>query len=431
MTETQYHLLKTRRFLPLFVTQFFNAFNDNVFKNAFVILITYKISQSESYEQFMISVIGGVFILPFFLFSATAGQIADKYEKSRLIRIIKTAEIFIMVIASIGFYFNNLTLLLTTLFLLGTHSTFFGPIKYSILPEHLYRSELIGGNALIEAGTFVAILIGQILGGSLILGPNGITFISIALLSISLLGLSSSLFIPTTKRAAPNITVSFNIIRETWRIIKLTSQKRINLIAILGISWFWFIGATFITQFPTFVKEYLHSSASIFTLFLTTFSLGIGIGSLLCNTLLKGKITAKYVPYAILAMSLFIIDIYLSSKQIRQTPTHLLSLSEFLIRPNNIRILLDILLLTISGGLFVVPLYALLQESSDESIRSRVIACNNIINAIFMVGSSLFIIFFTGWGFKLRHLFLIVALCNLFIAVFIYVFLPEEAYKNK
>lgn len=430
MAETQYHLLKTKRFLPLFITQFFNAFNDNVFKNALVILITFKMSQSPNFEQFMIALIGGIFILPFFLFSATAGQIADKFEKSQLIRLIKTAEVFFMVIASVGFYLNNLFLLMITLFFLGTHSTFFGPIKYSILPEHLKKSELIGGNALIEAGTFIAILIGQILGGSLILTPYGNHFITIALLSIALFGLASSFFIPRTQRGAPNLSISLNPFKETAHIITLIKKQKDVYLAILGLSWFWFVGATFITQFPTFTKDILDSSASVFTLFLMVFSVGIGTGSLLCNKLLKGKISPKYAPVSIMAMSLFIVDIYFAAPHSENITMPLLTLFDFFKYGTNIRILIDIFLMTVCGGLFVVPLYALIQERSDEAVRSRVIAGNNIMNALFMVGSALFVIIFTALNFTIVQLFLLIAIGNFAVGIYISKLLPDAVIQS-
>jgi acyl-[acyl-carrier-protein]-phospholipid O-acyltransferase/long-chain-fatty-acid--[acyl-carrier-protein] ligase len=425
MAPNQYHLLKTKRFLPLFITQFFNAFNDNVFKNALVILITYRLAQSASSEQFMIALTGGIFILPFFLFSATAGQIADKFEKSALIRLIKCAEVLFMIIAAFGFYLDNITLLMATLFFLGTHSTFFGPIKYSILPEQLRSDELIAGNGLIEAGTFLAILIGQILGGILIIGKNGVHLISFALLSIAVLGLASSLFIPRTRRGSPKLKISLNLFRETGRIMAMSKQQSTVFLAILGISWFWFIGATFITQFPTYTKDILQGSPAIFTLFLTVFSVGIGIGSLLCNKLLKGQISAKYVPVSILCMSIFIIDLFFATPQAALNSTHLLSLIEFLKSGNHFRILIDVFLMTVCGGLYIVPLYALMQKRTRESIRSRIIASNNIINALFMVASSLFVIIFTYLKFTIPQLFLIMAIANFFVAIYACKLLPD------
>ncbi len=369
-------------------------------------------------EQTLIALIGGVYILPFFLFSATAGQIADKYDKSVLIKIIKSVEIFIMLIGSIGFYFKSLTLLMATLFLLGIHSTFFGPIKYSILPNLLAKDELIGGNALIEAGTFVAILAGQILGSCLILGNNGVLAITIALFVIAVAGLVTSFFIPAITPANPNLPISVNIAKETLRIIHLTREKSVIFLGIIGISWFWFVGATLLTQLPTFTKEYLHGRAAIFTLFLTLFSFGIGTGSLLCNKLLQGKITAKYVPFAIGAMSIFLIDIHLAAPKAIVSSLPLVTLGQFLGSLHNFQILTDIFLMSACAGFFVVPLYALIQAESDDLVRSRIIAATNIISALFMVGSALFIMFFTALSFSIPQVFIVLAVGNLFMALY-------------
>ncbi len=425
MKKSQYRLLGTRRFLPLFITQFFNAFNDNVFKNGFIILITYQLIQSENSQQFMIALIAGIFILPFFLFSATAGQLADKYEKSKIIVVIKSIELLFMMIASIGFYFHNLLLLMITLFFLGAHSTFFGPIKYSILPEQLNNDELLGGNALIEAGTFISILIGQVLGGTLILKSHGVFYLSLALLMIATAGLIGSLYIPKTKRAQPHLLISANFFKETKKILNLTHQKKSIFLAIFGISWFWFIGATFITQFPTFTKVLLSATPQVFTLILTLFSLGIGMGSLLCNLLLKGKISTKYVPLAIFGMSIFMVDIYLASGHLNAAPAHLYTVIEFVHYFSHIRILVDILLLSVCGGLYIVPLYAFIQKKSNKGIRSRIIAGNNIYNAIFMVTSSLYIMLFTAFNFSIPQLFLLSAILNTFVAIYLVKLLPE------
>lgn len=412
---TQFHLLTTRRYLPLFVTQFFNAFNDNVFKNALVILITYRIVQSLAAEQYYLALTGGIFILPFFLFSATAGQIADKFEKTVIIRWIKFLEIIFMIVGIIGFFKNNLGILMTTLFFLGCHSTFFGPIKYSILPEVLHKNELIGGNGLIEAGTFIAILVGQILGGSLILQYHGLALIAVALLTIAILGLISCLFIPKTRIGQSDLKIEWNIVKPTWHIINLARREKLIFVAIMGISWFWFIGATFLTQFPSVTKNLLQGNSLVFTLFLTVFTIGIGVGSLCCNILLKGKITAKYVPAAMLVMSVFILDIYFATRSLTLHPGTLLSVPNFLTSANNLRILLDVFLVTVCGGLFVVPLYSIIQEHSPEPIRSRIIAANNIMNAIFMVGSAVYIMVLSQVVHCLPPLFLVLAACNLIV----------------
>ncbi len=426
---TQFRLLKTRRFLPLFITQFFNAFNDNAFKNAFVVLITYKIAQTIAMEQFYLALIGGIFILPFFLFSATAGQVADKFEKTRIIRWIKFFEIVFMIIAVFGFYYQNVGLLMSTLFFLGCHSTFFGPIKYSILPEHLQKYELIGGNGLIEAGTFTAILLGQVLGGGLFGSTNGLFYISVALITVAIVGFISSLFIPQTRRGQPELQISPHIFRETAKIIRIVRQKKIIFVAVIGISWFWFVGATFLTQFPTFTKNTLVGNAHVFTLFLTVFSIGIGVGSLLCNLLLRGRISAFYVPLAILGMSIFILDIYLATHHLTVPNIALLNIQDFLKNSINIRILVDVFLITVCGGLYVVPLYAIMQENSIEAERSRVIAGNNIVNAFFMVISAIYIMIVTALHFSLPQLFLILAVSNLVIVLYMTMALPYNIFE--
>jgi acyl-[acyl-carrier-protein]-phospholipid O-acyltransferase/long-chain-fatty-acid--[acyl-carrier-protein] ligase len=420
MQQTQYHLLKTRRFLPLFITQFLNAFNDNVFKNALVILITYKIAHSISYEQLMIVLSGGIFTLPFFIFSATAGQIADKFEKSRLIRIIKFFEIIIMLLAAIGFYLNNIFLLLFALFLAGTHSAFFGPLKYAILPDHLFKDELLGGNALIEAGTFIAILVGSILGGVFILTSYGIFFISITIITIAFAGWLSSFFIPQTEIGQFNLKINFNIFKQSWKIIQSARAQKTIYAAILGISWFWLVGATFLTQFPSFTKNILHANAHIVTLFFTLFSLGIATGSLICNKLLHGEISAKYAPLGLLGMSLFTFDIYFSTKsQNLYTTNYVLGIPDFLQSFHLLRILADVFLLSACSGIFVVPLYTIIQELAHEAERARIIACNNILNSLFMVFSALGIIALLALHFTITQLFLTIAIINLFVALYL------------
>lgn len=412
MKQTQLHLLRTKRFLPLFITQFFNAFNDNIFKNALVVLITFKIANNISFSQYMIAIAGGIFILPFFLFSASAGQIADKFEKSVIIRWIKFLEIIIMIIGIIGFYLNNLTLLMCTLFFLGCHSTFFGPLKFSILPDHLHKDELLAGNGLIEAGTFIAILLGQILGGSLMTLNNGLTSISIALLMVAILGLISSLFIPKTHIGQPQLILSYNILKDTKDILKLAFENNVIFITILAISWFWFIGATFLTVFPSFTKDVLLAKASIFTLFLSVFTVGIGIGSVLCNILLRGQITVKYVPIILFGMSIVMFDLYLASHNYHPTVIGT-ELSNFFSSMSNRRILIDVFLLTILAGIFVVPLNALLQARSSEWERSRIMAANNIVNSVFMVLSALFVMAMIALDFSIPQIFVIMAILNL------------------
>lgn len=429
MPKTQYYLLKTRRFLPLFLTQFLGAFNDNVFKNALVLLITFKIAQTQGYEQFMIALTAGIFILPFFLFSATAGQLADKYEKSIMIRIIKVFEITLMIIAMIGFLLNNLYLLMLALFLIGTHSAFFGPLKYAILPEHLSVKELLGGNALVESGTFIAILTGTIFGGKYIVHDNGTILISVALLLIAISGFISSLFIPKTISAQPELKVNWNIFSETWKIIRYAKLNRKIYLAILGISWFWLVGATFLTQFPVFTKNVISGNADIVTMFFTIFSLGIAIGSLICNTLLKGEISARFVPISIFGMSLFIIDLVLASSAHVHTLT-MVNFYDFFHSLNNFRIALDVLLLSICGGMFIVPLYSIMQHEAPERHRARIIASNNILNALFMVLSAVGVMILYTIKLSITQVFLVMAIINIMVAFFSCKLLPHAVIQS-
>ncbi|MDH5790143.1 MAG: MFS transporter, partial [Nitrospinota bacterium] len=315
MAHNQFDLLKTRRFLPLFITQFLGAFNDNVYKNALVILITYVVAEKAGLNsQIMVTAAAGIFILPFFLFSATAGQLADKYEKAFLIRIIKFVEILLMVGAAVGFYIESVWFLMTILFLTGTQSTFFGPIKYGILPEKIEEDELIGGNGLIEAGTFISILIGTLIGGLLILTENGILLISGMVILIAVLGWVSSFYIPKGQPASPELKVDYNFLRETWVIVSHARQNREIFLSILGISWFWLVGATFLAQFPTYAKDIIGGNEELVTLFLSVFTIGVGIGSLLCNQMLKGEVEATFVPLAIIGVTVFTVDLYFASQ---------------------------------------------------------------------------------------------------------------------
>ncbi len=431
MPASQLKLLETKRFLPLFLTQFLGAFNDNVFKNALVILITYQFSSSiHMNTEVLITIAAGIFILPFFLFSATAGQLADKFEKSQLIRYTKLAEILLMLLAGVGFYFQSIPLLLFLLFLVGTQATFFGPMKYSILPDQLPDNELIAANGLLEAGTYFAILLGTIAGGILATFHMGPLLVSITVALIAIGGYLTSLQIPPAKIGAPDLKINFNLIQETKEIIAHTFQKRDLLLTILGISWFWLIGATYLSQFPTYAKVILGASSSIVTLFLTVFTLGIGLGSLACNRLLKGRIHATYVPLAALGMTIFAIDlVWASEHTVNQTGT-LLTLVEFLSHVQNWRVLLDLLFLAICGGIYIVPLYAILQYESDPEHRSRAIACNNIMNALFMVFAAIITSIMLFFHFSVTQVFGLVAVGNLIAAIYICNLLPAELLKS-
>lgn len=425
MKESQFHLLSTRRFLPLFVTQALGALNDNLFKNALVVLILYRIAEQAGMNgQVLVTAAAGIFILPFFLFSATAGQIADKYEKSALIRLIKAGEIVIMALGSVSFWTSDIYLMIGVLFLMGTQSAFFGPVKYSILPDHLSDAELIGGNALIEAGTFLAILVGTIGGGLLILRSGGTLTVSVGVIVLAILGLVASTRIPKAPAPTPELQLNPNFLSETLRIVRHASQSRDIFLSILGISWFWLVGATFLSQFPAFAKDVIWADETVVTLFLTLFSVGIGIGSLLCNKLLNGEITAKYVPFGAIGMTIFIVDLYLASSG-RNGGGELIGAGAFLAAPENWRLIVDLVGIAVCGGLYIVPLYAILQSRSEASHRSRDIAANNVLNALFMVVGALAATGMLAASFSVPTVFLSLAAVNAVVAVYICGLLPD------
>ena len=431
MAHTQFSLLGVRRFLPLFATQALGAFNDNVFKNALVILITYSLADRVGIDgKTFITVAAGLFIAPFFLFSATAGQLADKFDKARLIRIIKLCEIGLMGLAAIGFYIENVYWLFAVLFLMATQSTFFGPLKYSILPQHLEEDELVGGNALIETATFLAILLGTLFGGTLILSDAGSAVISGALIGLAALGYVTSFWIPSAAPPSPDLKVNPNPLTETIAIIRHAAGRRDVFLSILGISWFWFVGLVFLTQFPNYAKETLNADEYVANLFIATFSVGIGIGSLLCNKLLKGEISAKYVPLAAIAITLFSIDLVIASNNAASGAGALVGISEFIGQPANWRLLGDMALIAMCGGLYAVPLFAIVQSRSDAEHRSRTIASNNVINALFMVTATVAMVVMIRFGFSIPDIFLAVAIANAGVAVYICKLLPDETIKS-
>jgi MFS family permease len=421
----QFGLLRQKRFLPLFVTQFLGAFNDNVLKNSLVILIAFQgASMSSLPPEMMINLCAGLFILPFFLFSATAGQLADKFEKSRLIRLVKLMEIGIMFIAAIGFWLPNLWLLLTSLFLMGVHSAFFGPIKYSILPQHLREEELMGGNGLIEAGTFLAILLGTILGGVLIgMGENGRHYVSAACFFIAVAGYVASRNVPLAAPPEPQMRINWNLFTETWGNMRFARGNRSVFLSILGISWFWFYGATFLTQFPTYAKNYLGGGEGVVTLLLAIFSIGIGLGSLLCEKMSRKRIEPGLVPLGSIGLTLFAVDLFFATPQSLSATN--ISAMEFLSRPGSLRIVADLLLIGVFGGFYCVPLYALIQARSDPARRSRVIASNNILNAMLMVIAAALAIAVLGAGYTVPQLFVLTAVLNACVAAYIYTLRPE------
>lgn len=423
---SQMHLLKKKRFLPLFLTQFLGAFNDNFFKNALIILVAFKNEAIFGWSSSQIVVLaGGVFILPFFLFSATAGQISDRYEKSQLIRWIKLTEMAIMVIAAVGFMTEHFELLLLSLFLMGVHSTAFGPLKYAILPQHLKVTEVVGGNALVEAGTFLAILFGTIAGGVLISsGPDGPLMVSVGLVVTACLGYLSSRFIPLAPSVAEPIRIQWNPVVPTIETIRMTRANYSVFLAVMAISWFWFYGAAFLSLFPVYAKETLHADQSVVTLLLAIFSVGIAIGSLLCEAMSRKRLELGLVPFGSLGMSVFAVD--LSFRSISSSGSHTpLSAMTMLEQGEGWHILVDLLGLAIFSGFFIVPLYTYIQIRALPAARSRIIAANNIINAMFMVAASLALMGFMKAGLRVPEIFFVLACMNAAVATYIYFFMPE------
>jgi len=425
-------LLTSRRFLPLFLAQLAGAFNDQFFKMALITMVTWGgLNFMGMKPEVIVPVAGAIFTGPFFLFSALAGQLADKYEKSQLIRYIKIAEILFMLTAAIGFYMENTYMLLGVLFLMGTQSAFFGPIKYSILPDHLEEGELIGANALVEAGTFLAILLGTILGGVLILKAGGVLIVSVVTIFMAVVGWLVSFKIPPAGPADANLKINYNLISETWKIVNHTRKMPDVFLSILGISWFWLIGFVFLSQFPTYGKDIIGGNEDVVTLLLTVFSVGIGIGSLLCNKLLKGEVNGNYARMGALGMSVFILVLCYFSPT--DASAQMVTVSSFLNGfPNGWMILLSIAMIAVFGGIYIVPLYAIMQSRCEEISRSRTIAANNIINAVFMVLGALVTMQMLSLDLGIVDIFFIMAAVNIPMAFFIgRVVKIQQAKRNK
>lgn len=426
MLKSQFKLLKTRRFFPLFIVQFLGALNDNLFKSALVMLITFQLIQEIEKAQLLINLAGGLFILPFLLFSALAGQLADKMPRHHLVRWIKALEILFMMIGAFGFYFGQVTLLLMTLFLMGVHSTFFGPIKYSVLPDLLHKEEILMGNGLVEASTFMAILLGTILGTELGVTRHYALAAGIFAVIIAVLGWITSLFMPIVPAAAPNLSIRWNFLSEICQLVRQTYRNSLIFVIILVISWFWFMGFIFVTQFPVYVKTIIGGNAHVVTLFLVIFSIGIALGSLLCHRILKSTIDLHYAPWSILAMSLFSIDLCWASSGIGTLMFSDQGLGTFLSHFTGVRITVDLLLLSIAGGFYVVPLYAMLQVASAPEQRSRVIACNNFFGALGMVVAAVMAMLTLAVGLNTLHLFLLTAGINVLAGLGFWIFLNKH-----
>lgn len=422
--KSQFSLLVERRFGPFFLTQLAGAFNDNVFKNALIILVAYHAAEYSRFDSTLLTnAAAGLFILPFVLFSASAGQIADKFEKTMIIRVIKAAEIGIMLIASAGLMLKNLPLLFAALFLLGLHSTFFGPVKYAILPQALTPSEIVGGNGLVEMGTFVAILAGTLVAGVLVALDSGALWVSVVVLLVAIFGLAASLAIPKAPAAAPSLAFNWNPLSETWANLKFARQDRPVFLSLLGISWFWFYGALFLSQFPNYSKIVLGGSEHVVTLLLALFSIGVAAGSLLCERLSGHKVEIGLVPFGSIGLTLFAVDLFFATPgSVAETG---LGAGEFIARPGTWRIALDLFLIGVFGGFYIVPLYALVQTRCESSHRSRVIAANNILNALFMVVAAGLAALALGAGVSIPQLLLLTGILNAAVAIYIYTLVPE------
>lgn len=415
--HSQFTLLADRRFGPLFATQFLGAFNDNLFKNALVVLLTFQAASWTRLDASLLAnLAAGLFILPFFLFSATAGQLADKFDKALLARLTKILEVVIILLAGVGFALESLVLLLAALFLLGLQSTLFGPVKYAILPQHLRPDELVGGNALVEAGTFVAILLGT-LGGGLLAGLEGGTaWITGVSLLVAWLGYLASRGIPHAPAPEPALRINPNPLTETWRCIGFARADHSVFLSILAISWFWLYGALFLAQFPAYTKSVLGGGEGMVTLLLAVFSVGVGGGSLLCEKLSRHKVETALVPLGALGMTLSGLDFAWASMG-RAPAGEVLPLAVLLGQGSTWRLLLDLLLLGASGGLYCVPLYALVQQRSHPGHRARIIAANNILNALFMVAGALGAVALLAGGLGIPALFALAAGVNGLIAL--------------
>jgi len=427
MSETsQFGLLRSRRFLPFFLTQFLGAFNDNVFKNALQLMIAFELTALAGIAaQTWVNLAAGLFILPYFLFSATAGQIADKLEKSRLIRLTKVLEVVIMAVAAVAFWAGNIPWLLVLLFLMGVQATLFGPVKYGIMPQHLRETELVGGNALVDTGTFVAILLGMVLGGMFMAwGGLGRLLTAGTLVVMAVAGYLASRRIPRAAAADPDLKINLNPFSETWRNVRFARSNRPVFLSLLGISWFWLFGSLFLTQLPSYAKLVLHGDQSVAVLLSVAVTIGIAIGSLLCERLSGHKIEIGLVPFGSIGLTIFAADLYFAHPGIAAAAASV-DFDAFLQQPGAWRVIFDLTLIGVFGGFYSVPLYAMVLQRSAPSHRSRIIATNNIINAMFMVAAAGLAILLLSLGLSIPQLFLVTAALNAVVAIYIYTLVPE------
>ena len=427
--KSQFHLFSQRRFLPFFITQFLGALNDNLFKNALlVIVVSSAVAGSDASTNFTTNFAVGLFILPFFLFSTTAGQLADTYDKARLMRKVKFAEIFIMLTGSYALITLNLDFMLIILFLLGTQSAFFGPLKYSLIPQHLSNEELLAGNAQVGMGTFVSILLGTLIGGWMVTLDNGITMLCGLTVTVALLGWLSSREIPPAPSENPGKKLRLNPITETSVNFGLARENRTVFYCIMAISWFWLYGGCFLTQVPNYTVTVLNGHPRLISILLGAFIVGIAVGSLLCNRLSRGVVEPGIVPLGALGLSIFAFDLSFTSMAYQEAHTSMNDImpDQFFGLSGGPRILIDLMLIGTFGGFFIVPLNSMVQQRTASNKRARVLSVNAIVNAAFMVGGSLLGIFFLSFlGWSIMEFFIIVAVMNLIFVGIIFIRVPE------
>ncbi len=420
---SQFHLLGERRFGPLFWTQFLGAANDNLFKFAFTLLATYHAIEWGGLDAKSVGfVIGAIFIAPFLLLSATSGQLADKIEKGRLMRFVKNLEIAIMALAAYGFVTHQAAALYVCVFLMGCHSTLFGPVKYAYLPQHLSAAELTSGNGLVEMGTFIAILLGTMAGG-ILAGDMGAQYVAWACVIVAVLGRIAAQLVPHSPAPVPDLAINWNPVTETWRNLAIAARDRGVFNSLLGISWLWFFGSVFLTSFTPFSRDVLGGDENVVTLLLAVFSFGIGVGSLLCDRLSGHKIEVGLVPFGSIGMTLFAVDLWLATSGMHATG--LRPIGAFLAEPHSWRVMADLFFVALFGGLFSVPLYALIQARAEPAYRARIIAANNILNALFIIIAALMSKALLDSGLGFPELFLVVGLMNAAVAGYIYLLVPE------
>jgi MFS family permease len=434
-TKGQFKFFFQRRFLPFFITQFLGAFNDNLFKNSLlVIVVSSAVVGSDSSTNFTTNLAAGLFILPYFLFSTTAGLLADKYDKALLVQRIKIAEIIIMLAGCYALWSLNITLMLGILFCLGTQSSFFGPIKYSIIPQHLDSSELLGANAQVGMGTFVSILLGTLIGGWIVTTEQGPLWVGVLTVAVAIVGWLSSREIPPAPSADTDITISLNPIAEARQNFRLAKKDPTVFYCILANSWFWLYGGSFLTQVPNFAVTILNGHPTLITILLAAFIIGVAIGSLLCTKLSGGEVEPGIIPLGAIGLTVFAMDLFFSSNAFQLANAGVSSVLplQFFGLTGSLRVTFDLMFIGLFGGLYIVPLFSMIQQRSASGVRARVLSVNNICNAFYMViGSIIGIICLSGLGWSIPEFFFGIAVMNILFTGFIFYQVPEFLQRFK